>query len=125
MAVVVDEYESAIGMITLEDVLVEVVGEVVNVGYTFEAHLPRHKYSIEKLEDGTYLMDGRVPVTDANAALDVSLSSTEAHTVGGMVISNLRHLPKAGESVIQAGYRFTVEEVSERGIKKLRVESSG
>ena len=125
MAVVVDEYESAIGMITLEDVLVEVVGEVVSVCYTFEAHLPRHKYSIEKLEDGTYLMDGRVPVTDANAALDVSLSSTEAHTVGGMVISNLRHLPKAGESVIQAGYRFTVEEVSERGIKKLRVESSG
>ena len=125
MAIVVDEFESAIGMITLEDVLVEVVGEVVNVGYTFEGHLPRHKYSIEKLEDKTYLMDGRVPIADVNAALDVSLSSTEAHTVGGMIISHLRHLPVAGESVVQAGYRFIVVEVSERGIRKLRVESTG
>ena len=125
VAVVVDEFESAIGMITLEDVLVEVVGEVVNVGYTFEGHLPRHKYSIEQLDDGTYLMDGRVAITDANAALDINLASAEAHTVGGMVISHLRHLPNPGEYVIQAGYRFSVEEVSDRGIRKLRVDYVG
>jgi len=125
MAVVVDEFESAIGMITLEDVLVEVVGEVVNVGYTFEGHLPRQKYSIVKLENGTYLMDGRVSIIDANTVLDVALPSPEAHTVGGMVISHLRHIPSVGEHVIQSGYRFTVEEVSERGIRKLRAEPVG
>jgi CBS domain containing-hemolysin-like protein len=122
MAIVVDEFESAVGMITLEDVLEQVVGEVVNVGYTFEGHLPRHKYRIEELEQGGFLMDGRVPITEASATLDVLLPSADAHTVGGMVISHLRHIPVQGESVIQGGYRFTVEEVSERGIKKLRVD---
>jgi CBS domain containing-hemolysin-like protein len=125
MAIVVDEFGSAIGMITIEDILEEVVGEVINVGYTFEGHLPRHKYGIEELEEGVYLMDGRVPITEASAALDVPLLSLEAHTVGGMVISHLRHIPEQGESVIQAGHRFSVEEVNDRGIQKLRVERVG
>ena len=125
MAIVVDEYEAAVGMITLEDILREVVGEVVNVGYTFEGYLPRTKYFIEQLEDGGYLMDGRVAIVDANEMLDISLPATEAHTIGGLVISHLRHLPQTGESVVLAGYRFIVEEVSERGIRKLRAQSTG
>jgi CBS domain containing-hemolysin-like protein len=125
MAIVVDEFGSAIGMIAIEDILEEVVGEVMNVGYTFEGYLPRHKFSIEESGDGAYLMDGRVPITEASATLDVTLPSSEAHTVGGMVISHLRHIPVQGESVIQAGYRFTVVEVSERGVQKLRVERAG
>ncbi|MGD8999911.1 MAG: hemolysin family protein [Granulosicoccaceae bacterium] len=125
MAIVVDEFGSAIGMITIEDILEEVVGEVMNVGYTFEGYLPRHKYSIEEVEQDVYLMNGRVPITEASVALDVSLPSKGAHTVGGMVISHLRHIPVQGESVIQAGYRFTVEEVSDRGIQTLRVERAG
>jgi CBS domain containing-hemolysin-like protein len=125
MAIVVDEFGSAIGMITIEDILEEVVGEVINVGYTFEGHLPRHKYGLEELEEGVYLMDGRVPITEASAVLDVPLLSLEAHTVGGMVISHLRHIPEQGESVIQAGHRFSVEEVNDRGIQKLRVERVG
>jgi CBS domain containing-hemolysin-like protein len=125
MAIVVDEFESAIGMITLEDVLEEVVGDVVNVGYTFEGYLPRHKYRVEELEDGVYMMDGRLPLTEVSSALDVALPSVEAHTVGGMVTSHLRHIPSEGEYVIQGGYRFTVEQVSDRGINKLRVERAG
>jgi len=125
MAIVVDEFESAIGMITIEDILEEVVGEVMDVGYTFEGYLPRHKYSIEKLEENVYLMDGRVPITEANDVLEVMLPSVEAHTIGGMVISHLRHIPTEGEYVIQAGYRFTVEQTTERGIAKLRVERNG
>jgi CBS domain containing-hemolysin-like protein len=125
MAIVVDEFESAIGMITIEDILEEVVGEVMDVGYTFEGYLPRHKYNIEECEDNIYLMDGRVPVTEASVVLEAKLPSAEAHTVGGMVISHLRHIPLPGEFVIAAGYRFIVEEVSERGIKKLRVERAG
>jgi len=125
MAIVVDEFGSAIGMITIEDILEEVVGEVMNVGYTFEGYLPRRKYSIREIEDGVYLMDGRVPITEASAALDAVLPSGEAHTVGGMVISHLRHLPSEGEYVIQGGYRFTVEQVNDRRIQKLRVERAG
>ena len=63
--------------------------------------------------------------TEASAMLEVSLPTAQAHTVGGMVISFLRHIPHKGESVIQAGYRFLVEEVKERGIQKLRVTHTG
>lgn len=122
MAIVVDEFGSAIGMITIEDILEEVVGDVVNVGYTFEGHIPRHKYVIEELKKGIYLIDGRMPITEASAALDVVLPSVEAHTIGGLVISHLHHLPKEGEFVLQSGYRFQVEQATDRGIAKLRVE---
>lgn len=125
MAIVVDEFGSAIGMITLEDVLEEIVGDVMDVGYSFESHLPRHKYNLQQLDDGNYLMDGRVPISEASVILRTSLPETQAHTVGGMVTASLRHIPGVGASVIQAGYRFTVEEVNERGIQKLRVEPAG
>ena len=125
MAVVVDEFGSAIGMITIEDILNEIVGEVINVGYTFEGYMPRRKYSIEALDGGEYLMDGRVSINEASATLGVSLPPAEAHTIGGMVISHLHHIPVSGEAVIQAGFRFVVEEVSDRGIQKLRVKPAG
>lgn len=122
MAIVVDEFGSAIGMITIEDILEEVVGDVINVGYTFEGHIPRHKYVIEEIEKGVYLVDGRMPITEVSAALDVVLPSVEAHTIGGFVIAHLHHLPKEGEFILQAGYRFQVEQMTDRNIAKLRVE---
>jgi putative hemolysin len=125
MAVVVDEYGSAIGMITLEDILNEVVGEVVNVGYTFDQHLSRKKYRIEKLGEDSYLMDGRVSVIDAAAAMDISLPTSDMHTIGGLLTSHLHHLPEAGESIVLAGYRFDVEEVDERSVRKVRVTLAG
>ena len=125
MAVVVDEFGSAIGMITLEDVLEEVVGDVMNVGYSFEGYLSRHRYKMEKLEDGSYRMDGRVPVSEASAVLQAALPSLQAHTVGGMVIAHLRHIPQKGESILQGGYRFTVEEVNERSVNRLHVQRVG
>ena len=70
-------------------------------------------------------MDGRVPIPEASVVLDVVLPSFDSHTIGGMIISHLRHIPSQGEIVIQSGYRFTVEEVSDRGIQKIRVEPAG
>ena len=125
LAIVVDEFGSATGMITLEDVLKEIAGEVMDVGYTFEGYLPRHKYSIEKLEGDAYLMDGRVPITEASTVLGVELPPVDAHTIGGMVIKHLRHIPAEGEYVLQAGYCFTVEQTTGWGIGKLRIEKSG
>jgi len=122
MAVVIDEYGSAVGMCTIEDVLEVVVGEVMNVGYSFEGYLPRQKHHIEKIGNEIFSIDGRVSISEANDVLNIRLSSAEVHTVGGMIITRLKHIPKQGESVILEGYRFTVEEVDSHDIQKLHAE---
>ena len=121
MAVVVDEFGSAMGMITMEDILEEVVGEI-DVGYDFEEYLPRRKRTFEVLDDETYIIDARLPISEANDVLFASLPAAESHTIGGLVMARLRHIPKQGESIVEAGFRFTVEEASDRSIVKLRVE---
>jgi len=121
MAIVVDEFGTAIGMITMEDIVEEVVGEI-DVGYDFEEYLPKRKRVFEKLGEEVYLMDSRLSVSEANDVLGVDLPTTEFHTVGGLVLARLRHIPREGEFIVEAGYRFTVVEASERAIVKLRVE---
>jgi putative hemolysin len=124
MAIVVDEFGSAVGMITMEDILEEVVGEL-DVGYDFEEYLPRPKRAFEKLDDDVYLMDARLPISEANEVLHLNLPTKEFHTVGGMVMAHLRHIPTGGEHLVESGYRFTVVEATLRGAVKLRVEREG
>jgi len=122
MAVVVDEFGSAIGIITMEDIVEEVVGDI-DVGYDFEEYLPRRKRIIEKVGDGAYLIDSRSSVSEVNDVLDIHLNSRVSHTIGGLVMAQLGRIPKPGESVVEFGYRFTVEESTERAIVKLRAET--
>ncbi len=124
MAIVVDEFGSAIGMITMEDILEEVVGEI-DVGLDFEEYLPRPERKFEKLDEKVYLMDSRFPISEANEVLGTDLSATESHTIGGLVMARLRHIPRKGEFIQEAGYRFTVEQATERSVVKLRVERMG
>jgi CBS domain containing-hemolysin-like protein len=124
IAIVVDEFGSAVGVITLEDVLEEVVGEI-DVGYDFEEYLPKRKRIFEMLGEEIYLMDSRLPISEVNEALAVDLSSKEAHTIGGLVMARLRHIPVEGEFIVEAGYRFIVDSATERTVLKLRVEPAG
>ena len=124
MAVVVDEFGSTAGMITMEDVLEEVVGEI-DVGHDFDEYLPRRRRVYEMLGEGVYLMDSRLPVSEVNDALDIDLPMKESHTIGGLVMTRLRRIPVQGESIVESGYRFTVEEASERTVLKLRVAPVG
>ena len=124
MAVVVDEYGSAIGILTMEDVFEEVVGEI-DVGYDFEEYLPRRKRIVETLEEDVYLMDSRLPISETNEILGTNLSAAEFHTIGGLVMARLRHIPKEGEFIVESGYKVTVEQATERSISKLRVERVG
>ncbi len=121
MAIVVNEFGSAIGMITMEDILEEVVGEI-DVGYDFEEYLPRRKRIFEMLDEETYLMDARLPISEANEVLGASLPAVESHTIGGLMMARLRHIPAEGESIEEAGFKFTVTEATERAVVKLRVE---
>jgi CBS domain containing-hemolysin-like protein len=122
MAIVVDEFGSAMGIITLEDILERVIGEVINIGYSFEAYVPRRKGRIERLGAEKYRIDGKVMVSDVINATGILLTGTTMHTIAGMVMERLRHLPRQGESVIIGDYRFTVEAVTDRGIESITVE---
>ena len=75
------------------------------------------------LDEEVYLMDSRLPISEANEVLGVNLPATEAHTIGGLVMARLRHIPKQGEYILESGLKFTVTEATERSISKLRVES--
>ena len=122
MAIVVDEFGSAIGMITMEDILEEVVGEI-DVGYDFDEYSPRKRHQLEEVSPGVYLMDSRVPISVANEVLGLSLSDREAHTVGGLVTARLRRIPVQGDNIEEGGFRITVDEASDRAVVRLRVES--
>lgn len=120
-AIVVDEYGSAVGMITAEVILETVVGRV-EVGRTYDEQTVAEKPTYEVLEEDSYLMDARLPISEVNELLATKLGRSEAHTIGGLMVARLRHVPAEGESLIQAGYKFTVVEATERAVTKLLVE---
>lgn len=119
MAIVVDEFGSAIGLITIEDILEEVVGEIEDVDFRIHSRRPR---GFAMLEEDVYLMDGRLPISELNEVLGLQLPAKEFYTVGGLLITRLQHIPAKDESVVEAGYRFTVTDADERVVRSVRVE---
>jgi CBS domain containing-hemolysin-like protein len=108
MALVVDEFGGTAGLLTLEDVLSELLGDV---GDEFKAAEP----NAETLPDGRIRLPGRMPVDDAAALLETTWE-TEATTVGGLVTAALGALPMPGDRVIAGDYEFEVERIAERAI---------
>jgi CBS domain containing-hemolysin-like protein len=121
MAIVVNEFGSAIGMITMEDIVEEVLGEI-DVGYDFEEYQPKRRHEFTRLSDDAFLMDSRVSISEANEVLGIHLPATEFHTLGGLVMARLRRIPQEGDYIVELGYRLTVIEATERTLVKLRVE---
>ena len=120
-AIVVDEFGSAIGMITMEDIMEEVIGEIRG-GYDFDEYRPSRRRHHRKLGEDLYEIDSRVSIAEANELLDIDLPASESHTIGGFVEARLRHIPLSGESVEACGWLFTVDKATERAIIRLRVE---
>ena len=114
LAVVADEYGSIAGLITLEDCLEELVGEITD---EYDTDITQ----IEHLRDGQYLIDGSTSVSDVNEELDIDIPDEEWDSIGGFVFGTLEHVPVIGESIDYDGWKFTVVEVSGRRIRKVRV----
>ncbi|MFT3854371.1 MAG: hemolysin family protein [Ilumatobacteraceae bacterium] len=120
IALVADEYGALAGVITLEDCLEELVGEIVD---EHDAEMP----PVERLSDGDLLVPGRTTISDLNDLLDLDIPDEEWDTVGGFLFGTLEHVPVRGESIVHDGWRFTAAEVEGRRIKRVRVslQSSG
>jgi CBS domain containing-hemolysin-like protein len=114
LAVVVDEYGDIAGIVTLEDCLEELVGDIVDE-FDREAHEVLH------LSDGSYLVAGGMSIDDVNELLEVELPSEDWETVAGFVFNTLGHVPERGEAVEWHGWRFAAEQVDGRRIRQVRV----
>ena len=115
MAVVVDEYGSMQGIVTLEDLLEEIVGEIED-----EYDLPDE--SLERIDERTVRVDGTFPIDDFNEQFQVAMPDVDYHTLAGFVFGQLGRAPEAGDEVAWNGLKFNVIEVEGTRIEKLQVE---
>jgi CBS domain containing-hemolysin-like protein len=116
LALVVDEYGGIAGLVTLEDIVEEIVGEIQDE-YDMAEELPYHD-----LGEGEYSFLGRVDLDDFNEVMGSHLTRDEADTLGGFIFSRLGRVPEAGEWVQVEDLLLTVEQVSGRRIRKIRVK---
>jgi putative hemolysin len=114
MAIVVDEYGEMEGIVTLEDLLEEIVGEIED-----EFDLPDE--SVEQVDDDTIKIDGTFPIDDFNERFHTDLPAEDYHTVAGFVFGLLGRQPEVGDDISHDGMRFDVLEVEGSRINKLAV----
>jgi putative hemolysin len=114
IAVVVDEYGGTAGLVTLEDLIEELVGEIVDEDDVEESPW-------ERLANGDMRVTAKMPVEDLSQLVDAKLPDGDWDTVGGLVFDKLGHVPTEGESVDVDGVRLTAEKVQGRRINRVRV----
>jgi putative hemolysin len=115
VAIVVDEYGGTAGLVTVEDLLEEIVGEIMDEHEALAAEL-------EPLGDGSFRLDGRARIELLDELFNVEIEDPEYETVAGLIFSELGYVPQVGEQVETHGLRFTVEAVDDRRIQTVRVE---
>jgi putative hemolysin len=115
MAIVVDEYGGTAGLVTLEDLLEELVGEIVD---EFDVEQP----SVDVQSDGSFVVDARYDVDDADQLLGSDLPQGPWETVGGLMLDLMGRVPDQGDAVDVDGFRLTALEVRGRRIGRIRIE---
>lgn len=115
MAVVVDEYGGVTGLVTIEDVLEQIVGDIE------DEHDTEDDQYIKKYNENTFAVKALTPIDEFNEYFQLDLEDKEADTIGGLIIREFGHLPKRGESIEILGYRFKVLRADNRRIHLLQV----
>ncbi|MDQ3924643.1 MAG: hemolysin family protein [Actinomycetota bacterium] len=115
MAIVIDEWGSVEGLVTIEDVLEEIVGEI-------QDEFDEDEAAIEPLDENTYAIDGRIPITDVNEYFSIALPTEDFDTIGGYVLGSLGRPPEPGDTVDADGATLRVKSVDGPRVSMLTLE---
>jgi len=118
MAIVVDEYGGTAGVVTLEDLIEELVGEIVD-------EYDREEAMVELLPSGDVRVNARMPVDELNDLLKAELPEGDWDSIGGLMFHELGHVPEEGESVVIAGVELHADRVQGRRISRVRISRLG
>ncbi|PLX91948.1 MAG: HlyC/CorC family transporter [Desulfuromonas sp.] len=115
MAIAIDEYGGTSGLITIEDLIEEIIGDI------------QDEYDVEEewlqpQEDGSFLVDGRLNVEDLEEEFDLEIPREKFDTIGGYLFNLFGHVPKADEEIEDSGLLMTIVSADERKISKVRVQ---
>jgi CBS domain containing-hemolysin-like protein len=114
MAIVVDEYGGSTGIVTLEDIVEQIVGEI-------QDEHDRARASVDRLPDGSYWVAGRTSIDELNDTLDWTLPKRDYETVAGLVLAVLGRIPRTGEEFQLPGYSVTVLEADARHVAAVKI----
>jgi len=122
MAIVVDEYGGTSGIVTMEDILEEIVGEISDESDTVDEELV-----FEKIDDSNYLLEGKISLNDLSKIIDVDDRifdevKGEADTLAGLILELKEEIPKLNDKIIWNRFTFTIKAVDKRRIKKVHLE---
>ena len=116
MAILIDEHGAVTGLVTLEDIIEEIVGDIS------DEHEVVHQ-EIVPLEEGGWLIDARVDLEEVAKQLKISFDVEESITLAGFMAEKLQHIPKKGERVLHQRYCFQVQRASSRRVYQVLVFS--
>jgi CBS domain containing-hemolysin-like protein len=119
MALVVDEYGGTSGLITMEDIIEEIIGEIND-------EFDEVGLSLQKIDDNTFVAEGKTSIHDFCKALEIDSNTFdtvrgESESIGGLILELNNELPKAGDEINFDRFTFTVENVDRKSIKRVRV----
>jgi CBS domain containing-hemolysin-like protein len=114
LAIVVDEYGGTAGLVTIEDIVEEIVGEIRDE-YDFA-----EEASYQQVEDGEYIFSGGIDLDDVNKITDADLPTDAGETLGGFIYSELGRVPSPGDRLESGGLELVVDQVVRRRIRRVR-----
>ena len=117
MAIVIDEYGGTAGLVTLEDMLEEIVGEIRD-----EYEVTAADDGIVRLADGSLIFDGRMEIEKIEERLNIELKKGRYETLGGLILDSIKRIPLTGEKFQIEGLDITIENADERSIKKVKIK---